>query len=213
MSSSREMDHTEAIETMAAQRYVLDEMTPEDRDAFEEHFFGCAECHADVKDGETIADTLRREKATVHKFEPRKSSYATGLAAAAAIALIAFLGFQNATMRRATEAALKPRLVASHSLQVSQTRGEEEKVFEAKASEAFTLDFDIPPQPNAQRYVVEIVDASKRVRMSEPVTLARAQDVVYLLVPAGALSPGRYQLRIRTEPAGAPDLVSSFKVR
>ena len=73
MSSSREMDHTEAIETMAAQRYVLDEMTPEDRDAFEEHFFGCAECHADVKDGETIADTLRREKATVHKFEPRKS--------------------------------------------------------------------------------------------------------------------------------------------
>ena len=74
MSSSREMDHTEAIETMAAQRYVLDEMTPEDRDAFEEHFFGCAECHADVKDGETIADTLRREKATVHKFEPRKSS-------------------------------------------------------------------------------------------------------------------------------------------
>ena len=54
MSSRREMDHKEAVETMAAQRYVLDEMTPEDQEAFEEHFFGCTECAADVKDSEKI---------------------------------------------------------------------------------------------------------------------------------------------------------------
>src|SRR3954447_16921479 len=100
MSTGSEMDHNEAIDTMAAQRYVLNEMTPEDRDAFEEHFFGCPECAADVHDGDTIADSLRGEQAVVKKFEPRKpvatTSTATWLPIAAAITFVAILGYQNA---------------------------------------------------------------------------------------------------------------------
>ena len=36
------MNHVEAVKTLAIERYLLEEMTPEERDAFEEHFFSCA---------------------------------------------------------------------------------------------------------------------------------------------------------------------------
>ena len=208
------MDHKEAVETMAAQRYVLDEMTPEDQEAFEEHFFGCTECAADVKDSETIADTLRSEK-NVRKFEPRKLQ-ARWLAAAASFALVAILGYQSLftipRIRRQSDAARLPRIVASYSLLTAQSRAGEEPVT-ANGSEPFTLDFDIAPRPNAKRYVLEVIDAAGRVRTRETMTPERAGETVHLLVPAGSLPSGRYSLRARSEPAGAPDSVWSFTVR
>jgi hypothetical protein len=38
------MTHNQAIETSAAERYLLDEMSEIERFRFEEHFFECAEC-------------------------------------------------------------------------------------------------------------------------------------------------------------------------
>jgi len=43
------MDHNLASETYAAERYLLDEMPPEERDEFEEHFFSCRVCGEDVQ--------------------------------------------------------------------------------------------------------------------------------------------------------------------
>jgi hypothetical protein len=207
------MDHKEAVETMAAQRYVLDEMTPEDQDAFEEHFFGCAECAAAVKDTETIADTLRSEKNVVKKFAPRKLQ-TRWLAAAASIALIAILGYQNLFtiphLRRETEVARSPRIVASYFLR-AQSRASEEPMT-VNGSEPFTLDFDVVPPPNARTYV-EVVDAAGSVRIREAITPERLRDTVHLFVPAGSLPPGHYSLRARYEPAVAPDSVWSFTVR
>jgi hypothetical protein len=44
------MDHERAVQLNAAERYFLGELTGEDRDTFEEHFFGCLECAQDVRD-------------------------------------------------------------------------------------------------------------------------------------------------------------------
>src|SRR6185295_3681402 len=89
-------------ETMAAQRYVMNEMSPEDRDAFEDHFFGCSECAADVRDGTAIAATIRSDHAPAAALAPVvpiRASRAGWLAAAASLAIAAFLGFQNAGLR------------------------------------------------------------------------------------------------------------------
>ena len=43
------MDHDTAIRINASERYFLSEMTGEDRDAFEEHFFSCPDCTEDVR--------------------------------------------------------------------------------------------------------------------------------------------------------------------
>jgi hypothetical protein len=41
--------HQEAVDTLATERYLLDEMPDEDRQAFEEHFFSCDVCADDLR--------------------------------------------------------------------------------------------------------------------------------------------------------------------
>ena len=45
------MNHDEAVQEMATERYLLDELSPELREAFEEHMFDCQECAFDVRAG------------------------------------------------------------------------------------------------------------------------------------------------------------------
>jgi hypothetical protein len=45
------MTHTQAVDTLAAERYLLDEMSELERQAFEEHYFSCRECADDVRSG------------------------------------------------------------------------------------------------------------------------------------------------------------------
>src|SRR5262245_5253630 len=43
------MTHEEAVSTLAAERYLLNEMTDGDRHTFEEHFFDCEVCADDMR--------------------------------------------------------------------------------------------------------------------------------------------------------------------
>jgi len=43
------MDHQEALRRSAVEKYLLNEMPQPERDEFEEHFFGCQECAADLR--------------------------------------------------------------------------------------------------------------------------------------------------------------------
>jgi Putative zinc-finger len=43
------MDHETAVQLKAAEGYFLGELTGEDRDAFEDHFFMCPECAEDIR--------------------------------------------------------------------------------------------------------------------------------------------------------------------
>ena len=45
------MDHLQAVNTLAAERYLLDEMTDAERDEFEGHFFSCRDCADDLRVG------------------------------------------------------------------------------------------------------------------------------------------------------------------
>jgi len=45
------MDHDIAIQSMARERYLLEEMNEEERSDYEQHFFSCEEC----KSGLTVA--------------------------------------------------------------------------------------------------------------------------------------------------------------
>ena len=45
------MDHNEAIRLMGAEQYLLNELSPELREQFEEHLFECTDCANDVRAG------------------------------------------------------------------------------------------------------------------------------------------------------------------
>ena len=59
------MDHNQSLRTMAAERYLLNELNAEDREAFEVHFFSCDECAHDLK---AAAAFLQEAKAQLPEF-------------------------------------------------------------------------------------------------------------------------------------------------
>src|SRR4051812_2149287 len=83
------MNHDEAIQSMAAERYILDDLEPTDRDAFEEHFFDCTECTADVRDAAKVAGGVR----TATRVVPARH-YSRWAAAAAGAAVAIGLAYQ-----------------------------------------------------------------------------------------------------------------------
>ena len=107
------MDHQAAVRLQAGEKYVLGELTPELREEFEEHYFDCAECAADLKalmtfvgasrevlrERPELADT--REEAVAGaktKETPRRGWFGAlwnPLAGAALAALAAIVVYQN----------------------------------------------------------------------------------------------------------------------
>ncbi len=53
------MDHETAVRLEAAERYLLGQLTPQEGDEFEEHFFTCPVCAEEVRDGMALKTSLR----------------------------------------------------------------------------------------------------------------------------------------------------------
>jgi hypothetical protein len=50
------MTHQEAVDTLAPDRYLLDEMSDSERQAFEDHYFSCHDCADDLRTGATLIE-------------------------------------------------------------------------------------------------------------------------------------------------------------
>ncbi len=64
------MNHREALERSAVEKYLLNEMPEPERDEFEEHFFDCAECAADLKTTAAFLDGAKKELRLRRAAEP-----------------------------------------------------------------------------------------------------------------------------------------------
>ena len=121
------MEHGEAVQEMMAERYLLDELSPELRDAFEEHVFDCPECALDLRAGAAFVEEAKVQlpglivepaKAVVET--PKKDwlawlrpLFANPLVAGPVFAaLLVVVGYQNFVQVPALETAAKaPRLM------------------------------------------------------------------------------------------------------
>src|SRR5580658_5165757 len=57
------MDHGDASRLMASEKYLLDELSPAEIEAFEEHLFACPECALDVRAGSLFLEQGKLELA------------------------------------------------------------------------------------------------------------------------------------------------------
>ena len=137
------MTHEQAIDTLAAERYLLDEMRPDERSAFEEHFFDCDTCADDMRSAAAMLQGAKAGFAGAGESAPRGSfvwyrSVAVPWAAAATLALIA--GYQMfwliPSLRRDAAVALVP--VTLHPA----SRGAEAVVPVSRGARAVTLAVD-----------------------------------------------------------------------
>jgi hypothetical protein len=211
------MEHEEAIELKAAERYVMRELPVELRDAYEEHFFDCAECAADIKAATIFAETSREifadegPRGAADMNKEYGSVWSRWLRPAFALpvfaALLAMLGYQNLVtipqLKGGSEASVQ--VLNSFPLAAANSRGAAVHIA-VRRGESFALTFDIPPGKNFPEYLCQLRDASGRVLRQISVTAEQANKSVELFIPAGMMLPGTYSIVI----AGDADHSAQF---
>ena len=201
------MEHSEAITLRAAERYLLGELTLEQRDQFEEHFFGCLECAGDVRSGAALLDNVRHvlkhEPAPMQTAltpQPRNRGWFQWLQpawgfAAAAIVLAGVLSYQNVvTIPSLKHSAAQPQMLASYSLVTAGSRGAGQIEIHASKDRPFGLYVDIPASQSFAYYTVDVQTESGKRPVRVQVSAEQAKDTVQILVPADALQPGNETL-------------------
>jgi hypothetical protein len=209
------MDHSDAVNAMMAERYLLNELSPDERDAFEEHFFDCAECAIDVRAGAAFVQEAKAQlpgltleaAPKAQAAEPRERSWLDRLrpffssplvAGPVFAALIATVGYQNlVTVPGLRAAATEPRLLTPVALH-GATRGEPVTI-DADRSAGVVLMVDVPVRPEITSYSLALTDPQGKLVWTRNVVIdavAAQGDSLTLAIPGAGLQAGTYSLGI-----------------
>jgi len=202
------MDHSEAIREMLAEKYLLDELSPEARETFEEHFFGCMECAQDVRSGATLiggmkdvlAEEPARAGAVVRQPERTRSGWLGWLRPALAlpvlIVLIGIVAYQNlVSYPKLKMAANTPQVLPWASVNVS-SRGANAPTITVHHGEGFLLFVNIPPDSRYSSYIAELHDPSGKMEWSLTIP-ATIEDGYPVHVPAANRAGGSYTVVVQ----------------
>ena len=204
------MDHQQATQVMAVEKYLLQELPPEVRDQFEEHFFGCQECAADLRTTAAMLDGAKREfkrglvarpTATVGKKPRFAFLWRPAFVSPALALLLLIIVYQNAVVypRFAGEIAQSrnPEILASVSLIGGNSRGAAIPSVTVAKAQPILLSVDIPMAERFSSYSCVLVAPSGAIVWRVPVSAEQAQDTVSIRVPAGAWERGDYALIVQ----------------
>jgi hypothetical protein len=204
------VEHQDAIQLGAVEKYLLGELTTPQRDEFEEHFFGCQECAADLRMTDEFLSIARQElkrgnfgkaASSRHKWSWLELFARPALLTPAFTLLLAVIAYQNGVVlpRINGQIALlrQPGVVTTVSLIGGNSRGAASPSFSGPAGQPIVLSLDIPATRQYPSYACVLFHASGAVVWRVPVSAAQAQDTVSITVPAGALHAGDYTLVVQ----------------
>ncbi|MBB6142849.1 hypothetical protein HNQ77_000787 [Silvibacterium bohemicum] len=210
------MNHDEATRLMAVEKYLLNEMPPELRDEFEEHFFDCPECSADLRATEAFLAAAKDEMKEVRVAKPspapsRKSPFEflwrPAFALPAFALLLIVIAYQNLVIypHFANEIAQlrTPQLLPSLSLAGGNSRGGETPSITVRPSQPFALSFDIPTQGRFSSYTCLLYSPSGSIAFQIQVSAQQAKDTISISIPAGHRETGTYTLKVQGDADGS----------
>jgi len=226
MEQMGQMDHSEAVNLMAAERYLLGELPADLRDAFEEHLFDCPECAFDIRAGVAFVDEARVQlpglmaaspesaaEPTVKSperpaAEPKRrkwsgwwgSLFSTPAFAAPVFAtLLLVVGYQNLVTYPALRSeATEPRLLPSVALHAG-TRGGERTVVMADRKQGVLLQIDLPGQALYSAYTVDLYNSQGKLTWTRNFTPGAAgadSETLSVALPGEGIEAGAYSLAI-----------------
>jgi hypothetical protein len=203
------MDHHEAIRCEAVEKYLLGELAPQERDDFEEHFFDCPECAADLKTTAAFLDEAKREfrREPTAKLAPRiRKPFRLGflwrpavLAPAFAL-LLSVIVYQNVrifTPAGESTRLDRPEVLSAVSLIGANSRGGGNPSVAVGKDQPILLTLDIPAAEQYTSYTCTLIAPSGAAVWRVPVSASQARDTVSIRVPGGDLKPGDYTLRVQ----------------
>ncbi len=198
-----EMDHQQAVASQAVEKYLLGEMSVAERLSFEEHYFGCAECAADVEAGAILAANVRavfrEEENRVRTAEgPSVRWFDWRWAAVALSGLLLLVAYQELVriprIRSETAALRRPQTFATVFLKPVARSGEQ-VVQVARGAPLVALSFDVPPGAAGNSFECRLSEAG-RVRWTVQAPPPGPGEPINVLIPAQAVAPGEYTLTL-----------------
>jgi hypothetical protein len=209
------MDHNEALQQMVAERYLLGELTPEQRDAFEEHAFDCPECSLDLRAGSAFIETAKVElpKLPAAPAPPslpttrpikKKFNWQSWLRPSFAIpafaSLLAIVSYQNlSTIPALRQAANEPNVLPSAAFHAG-TRGSAHVPVQADRAHGVVLSIELPQTSDVATYSFTLYDPQGKKLWDRTLTASKAAEsgdgIVSLVIPGAGLVQGSYSLAI-----------------
>jgi hypothetical protein len=203
------MEHSEAIQLMAAEKYLLDELSADVRDEFEEHLFGCHECAMDMR---TASAFLEQGKAVLAEPEVaivrEKNKSRPGLfawwrpafAIPAMAALLLAIGYQNLQLTRSLN---KPQLLPATTVNLL-TYGTNTSPLLVHRGEGFLLNVIAPPDHRYPAYEADLRSPAGEV---ESVAIsASADDTWPIRFPGANRQSGTYRIVVHGIAAGGQNV-------
>jgi hypothetical protein len=214
------MDHDVVVRDKMTEKYLLEELVPELRDEFEEHFFDCPECARDVR---AVSEFVEHSKAILAEQRETVSIAATestglkrverdwfawlrpALAAPAFAILLAVVGYQNlVTLPRLTQAVNKPQLLPAATVNLL-TYGGNAPPLMIHNGEGFLLNVIVPPGNHFVTYRVELYNPAGAVAESVLVS-ASTDDTWPIRFATGDWQSGSYKLAVHGINASGQDV-------
>jgi hypothetical protein len=202
------MNHSEVVGLRLVEKYVLGELSSDDREQFEEHYFDCPECASDIKalariraasrlilEEDAAAEVSARERRPDRGwFAWLRPAFAVpAIAALAAVvifqAIVTIPGLKKLGAKGATVQVYE----SSYRLQGTTRSGNTSRVL-LGPNESFGLDFDFTPSSNFEHYQGSLLDPAGKPVLTFGLKAEEANKELHLVVPAGLVGSGNYQL-------------------
>jgi hypothetical protein len=191
------MNHDQAVSSHAPERYLLGELDPEERDAFEGHYFDCAACFDEIKKGSQFLSYSRE----VLDPEPEKGRLAAFLGdlrrpapAFVSAALLLALGIGTYQQVQIADAR-HPKIEASFFVP-NDVKGAAKTISVSRKSQ-LSLSADFTPNSQFTSYRAQIVAESGQIEYTLPVTTNQTGYTLTIGLPASALGAGKHSLVIQ----------------
>jgi hypothetical protein len=203
------MDHEMVAQQHMTEKYLLNELDPQAREEFEDHFFDCAECALDVRSASLfienskviLAERLAEAPATATAPEPAKPGWLAWLrpsfALPALAVLLAVVGYQNlVTYPRLQQAVSNPQILPWGSLNIG-TYGSAGQEITIVPGKGFLVFVRIPPEGGFTRYTADLYNPAGKLEWSLTIPAATSQDQWPIAVPPAQRQPGTYTVAVR----------------
>lgn len=208
------MNHQDALQEMAAERYLLGELSGEALDKFEEHLFECPLCAADVRAGLMFIEAAREEfklptRVSAVEKEGRFrwidwliSPRFLAPALAGCLVVISVESFVVLPrIRHAAEHIDTPAIVNNLVLANAGARGDSVPEVIAPAHGSFLISLDVPARNGFSSYLCSLYSPSGSLVWRTKVTPKQISDALLIDMPTDRTKEGLNTLIVQGSPA------------
>ncbi len=202
------MNHDMVVRQKMTERYLLDELDPEERDQFEEHLFDCPDCALDVRAGAAFVEQSKAILAETPEAEPLRASLPTppnrgwlawlrpAFAVPALALLMAVIAYQNLVTYPRLQALNQPQVLPWASVNVG-TWGTEGPTITTAPGKGFLLLLRIPPDGVYDHYTADLYSPAGKIEWTLTIPASPGQDQWPVEIPGTNRAAGTYTMAVR----------------